>query len=448
MRSRTSERARSDPWARPEDASSAGVQVARAARWAWLFFLVAASASCAADRPPRGPYLQQMTSDAVVIAWRTSETSASRVLYGQDPMTLTRKAGSGKAETNHAVRVEGLEPATRYYYSVDRDLRSPSVHSFRTAPPRGAREPFRFWVVGDSGTGDRAERQVRDAMLAATRQRPIDFAIHVGDIAYPSGTEEEFDRGFFGPYAAILRVVPLWPALGNHEAESVDIAAQSGPWFDAFVLPTAGQAGGVPSHTEAYYAFDWGNAHFIMLDSSGSPRAKDGAMLRWLEADLAASEGAEWRIVVWHHAPYSTSLDGTQDDEGSVEMRENVVPIIERAGVDLVLAGHSHAYTRTFLIDGAGDDRIGDPRRFRLDQEPPSRGQVIRKRPGPNGGAIYVVAGHGGADADDVFARPTSAIVDNGHGSCIVDVDGDELRLVNVLATGAVGDSFSIVKRR
>ena len=414
--------------------------------WAVWFVVVLASTACAADRPPRGPYLQQMTSSSAVIAWRTPEPSGTRVSYGEDPDLLTHQAGGGKPVTDHVVRVDGLRPGTRYYYSID--LHSEALHSFRTAPRKGSREPFRFWVVGDSGTGGLAEREVRDAMLAATRTRPIDFAIHVGDIAYPSGTEEQFDRGFFGPYARILDGVALWPALGNHEAESVNAATQSGPWFDAFVLPTAGETGGVPSRTEAYYAFDWANAHFIVLDSSKSSRAMDSAMLRWLEADLAAARDADWLIAVWHHAPYSASVDDTRDDVNSLEMRANVVPILERAGVDLVLTGHSHAYTRSFLMDGAGDDQATDPRHYRLSDDLPSRGQALHKRLGPNGGTVYVVAGHGGADADRVLARPSSAVVDAGHGSCIVDIAGDELRLVNVLASGAPGDSFSLMKRR
>lgn len=412
-----------------------------------LLVLLALAASCASGSlPARGPYLQQTTSHSVVVAWRTARATATALAWGEDPALLTRTAGNGAEAVDHAVRIEGLAPGARYYYSVDRDVRAVAVHSFGTAPAPGSREGFRFWVVGDSGTGDEIERDVRDSMLDATRSRPVDFAIHVGDLAYPSGTEDELHQGYFVPYAAILRTVPMWPALGNHEAESVDVDLQSGPWFDAFVLPTKGETGGVPSGTEAYYAFDWGNAHFVVLDSSLSSRSPDGAMLRWLEADLATAS-ADWLIAVWHHAPYSASIDGTQKDPNSLEMRERAVPILERAGVDLVLSGHSHAYTRSFLIDGETGDPA-DPASSRLSGDPPSRGQVIEKRSGPHGGAIYVIAGHGGADADDVVPRPTAAVVDTGHGSCIVDVVGDELQLVNVLADGAIGDSFTLVKRR
>ena len=129
-----------------------------------------------------------------------------------------------------------------------------------------------------------------------------------------------------------------------------------GPYYEAHVLPTGGEAGGVSSGTEAYYSFDYANVHFIVLDSMDSSRAPGSAMLTWLQADLSGTT-QEWVIVYFHHPPYtkgSHDSDSAADSGGRlVAMRENVLPILEAGGVDLVLGGHSHIYERSYPLLGA-----------------------------------------------------------------------------------------------
>ena len=94
-------------------------------------------------------------------------------------------------------------------------------------------------------------------------------------------------------------------------------STQSGPYYDIFTLPADGSAGGVPSGTEAYYAFDYANIHFICLDSYESSRAPNGAMLAWLARDLAGDR-ALWTIAFWHHPPYS---EGSHDSDREIGAR-------------------------------------------------------------------------------------------------------------------------------
>src|SRR5262249_8268236 len=126
-------------------------------------------------------------------------------------------------------------------------------------------------------------------------------------------------------------------------------------YYDIFTLPTAAEAGGVASGSEAYYSFDWGDVHFICLDSEGSDRSKSGPMARWLRDDLAANNSM-WTIAYWHHPPYtkgSHDSDNDLDSGGRMrDMRENLLPILDSTGVDLVLTGHSHSYERSFLVNG------------------------------------------------------------------------------------------------
>ena len=293
----------------------------------------------------RGPYLQLGSATGVVIRWRTDVPTDGRVRYGASPSALTNIAGPSTVRTEHAVRLTGLTPDTLYYYSIGNTTQvlagGDSSHFFVTAPTPGVAQPTRIWVIGDSGTADANAAAVRDAYLNFTGTRHTDLWLMLGDNAYESGTDAEYQNAVFNMYPTLLRQSVLWPTLGNHDSVSSDSASQSGPYFDIFSLPRNAEAGGVASGTEAYYSFDFGNIHFIVLDSSESSRAPNGAMLTWLTSDLAATT-QPWIIAYWHHPPYSKGADGSHNsdtDPRQKEMRQNVLPILEAGGVDLVLDG-------------------------------------------------------------------------------------------------------------
>ncbi|MCB9594743.1 MAG: metallophosphoesterase family protein [Sandaracinaceae bacterium] len=417
------------------------------------FWLALVAAAPAAAQSPRAPYLQSASEDAMTIVWRSDTDPPPNVCYGASPDALddivpARVTRFGAVDQLEA-RVTGLTPATRYFYSVGHAACPPATSGdpnqhFTTAPVAGTRGGFRFWVVGDSGTGGTAQRNVFDAMRAEAADLPPDLFVHVGDMAYDRGTTSEFDVGFYDMYAPLLSNTPVWPALGNHEGASSDSATESGPYYEGYVLPTDGRSGGVPSGTEAYYSFDYANVHFIVLDSYDSPRSPMGAMVQWLEMDLAAAD-AEWLIAYWHHPPYT---DGThQDDESQQEdMRRQVLPVLEAAGVDLILAGHSHIYERSYLLRGgyyAGLPGGGATAAIvdSGDGRPTGDGPYASEA-----GTLYVVAGHGGTGVGGTGRHPLMAFTEIANGSCLVDVEGGLLTLRNVRADGAVTDEVVLVK--
>jgi hypothetical protein len=110
---------------------------------------------------------------------------------------------------------------------------------------------------------------VRDDYLALAGSDRTDVWIMLGDNAYGSGTEAQFQDAVFDTYPQLLRNTVLWPAFGNHDGLSANPQTETGPYFDIFTLPRAAEAGGVASGTEAYYSFDYANVHFIVLDSEG-----------------------------------------------------------------------------------------------------------------------------------------------------------------------------------
>jgi hypothetical protein len=417
-------------------------------------------AMAAAPEPAvmRGPYLQMGTPTSAVVRWRTTAAVSSEVRFGTEPGALTRTVQSATTVTEHEVTLTGLTPRTRYFYNVGTAGAILSggepTHHFLTLPPPGPPVPTRIWALGDSGTADHNAAAVRDAYtkLAADGRR-TDVWLMLGDNAYPVGTDAEYQRAVFDMYPDFLRSTFLWPTIGNHDtAFSADPPANL-PYFQIFTLPTRGEAGGLASGTERYYAFDYANIHFICLDSMSSSRAPGSPMLTWLEADLAQNT-RDWVIAFWHHPPYSKGSHDSDLEHELVQMREHVLPILERGGVDLVLTGHSHSYERSFLLAGhygpsttlteamkkdPGSGREGETGPYRK----PSRG------PASGEGAVYVVAGSSGAAyavATSTLDHPAMLVTLVRLGSLVVDVDGMRLHARFLRENGEVDDQFTIVK--
>src|SRR6185436_11309212 len=127
---------------------------------------------------------------------------------------------------------------------------------------------------------------------------PYDFMIHAGDIAYDDGTLAQFESRFFAVYAPMLAKRPIFPASGNHEYGTSDAA----PFRQVFVLPENGGPGGV----ERWYSYDWGDIHFVVLDTE----KVNATQAAWLDADLAAND-QPWTIVYFHKPPYSSGTHGS-----------------------------------------------------------------------------------------------------------------------------------------
>ena len=273
--------------------------------------------------------------------------------------------------------------------------------------------------------------------------------MHVGDMAYTKGSDSEFQFSFFEIYKSRLSSLSCWAAMGNHEGGSSKGPRGTGPYFDAYVCPTEGECGGVPSGTESYYSWDYGTTHFICLNSFDESRSTDGSMAQWLKSDLEKTM-ADWVVDYWHHPPYTKGSHDSDKEKDLKEMRDQILPICEAGGVDIVFTGHSHIYERSMLLDGAYstptvaengvlDDRSGDP----------AKKEAYRKMPGitPNGGTVQVVAGHGGqALSRKTEPSPVMKCTIMEWGSMIITIDGNTLSGQMLNADGKISDNFAIVK--
>ncbi len=449
-----------------------------------------------AANPPapfaRAPYVQGASPTLMHVVWRTEGPITPVVRFATDPGNLAERtrprdivvrAALGtngqvlpprwahlrnKAHDSlpplhsaplgtfqYEARLDDLRPETTYYYAVyDGDRRltpEDATYRFTTHPPSGSVRPVRFWVIGDGGTGREPQDAVHRAMLRTIEreQRPLDFWLHVGDMAYNTGRDMEFQSRFFESYDATLRNKVCWPTMGNHEGHTSSGRTGIGPYYDAYVVPTRAETGGLASGTEAYYSFDYANIHFICLDSHDLDRRPGEPMARWLQADLERTR-ADWLIAFWHHPPYTKGSHDSDKEKDLTEVRQLIMPIIEQGGVDVVLTGHSHTYERSMLMDGAYatntvaekvilDDGDGDP----------NGDGAYRKSAGihPHEGTVQVVTGNAGQNLGRTGTLPVMRKVFLEHGSVLVDVHGDTLVARMINRDGEERDLFSVVKR-
>lgn len=425
------------------------------------FIALAGALHAAPLRVTRGPYLQMNTASGVTVRWRTNANSNSVVHYGTAQDALTSSTANPGSTNDHEIRVNGLQPDTKYFYSVGSTTETPAGgdadHFFMTAPVPGTDRPLRIWVLGDAGTADSSQQAVRDAYYGSAAYQFNDIVMLLGDNAYDTGTDAEYQTALFDTYPAVLRQSPIWSCLGNHETAQDTSGIYAGvSYFDLFSFPTAAECGGYASGTERYFSWDFGNVHFISLDAQTTDGTLRANMLAWLDGDLAANT-RRWTIALWHHPPYTKGSHDSDAESQLIWTRENLVPRLEEAGVDLVLSGHSHCYERSWFIDG-----------FIATPTPANSGTIIdagNGRPDGNGaygkdygghrGAVYAVAGSSGR-ISAWTGGSTATVNPNPHpvmfssirklGSMILDITGNRLEVKFIAGSGAIDDYFTIEK--
>lgn len=398
----------------------------------------------------RGPYLQMGGTTATTVRWRTSSATGSVVKYGTSASSLNLTASNTTAKTEHEIRLTGLSPNTKYFYSIGNATTTYASGSdcfFVTAPTSA--KPTRIWVLGDSGTGDTNQANVRNAYYSFTGSRHTDLWLMLGDNAYQNGTDAEYQSTLFNVYGSMLRKSVMWSTIGNHDAFSADSPTESGPYYNIHTLPKAAEAGGVPSGTEAYYSFDYGNIHFVCLDSTDTSRSPTGAMAQWLISDLE-NNTKDWLIVFFHHPPYSKGSHDSDTKSNLIEMRRHFAPILEDYGVDIVLAGHSHSYERSRFIRAHYDKSDTFDSSYMVVQPGSGQGSGAYEKgatgPMPNAGAVYFTAGSSGKLSDGQFNHPAMWVSMKTLGSVVLDVDGQRLDAKFIDNTGAIRDSFTMLK--
>ncbi len=361
----------------------------------------------------RYPYVQNVRSDRATIRWTSYDDGVGVVEYSTDRSfsssaraqvrELTpEESGLPYTYYKYQAVLTGLAGSTEYFYRVlinGQTLTSDDDLRFRTR----AFSPFQFLAFGDSGTGSSEQGRLAQLMM---QERPS-LVLHSGDIVYPSGSFEGYQQRYFNVYKHLMKRAVFFPSPGNHDYQS-DYAAS---YLAVHDLPDEGV---VPADQKRYYSFDWGNVHFIALDSNAPlSRAAGGSgpMLTWLENDLRQTRQF-WRVAYFHHPPYAGGPN--ERDSLSAMARSRLVPILDRYHVPLVVNGHEHSYQRSWPLRG---------------------GQVVE-----GNGAVYITTGGGGVGLYPVFPRPFLAFAESAHHYVRGEVDGFKMTVRAIRIDGQVID--------
>jgi hypothetical protein len=289
-----------------------------------------------AEQIASGPFVLGVPGKTTTIAWLIQNGDA----------VFRRVSGPGIASPFRleSTSLESLQPNTRYEYNIP-SLGEAGKGSFKT-PPSGS-EPFRFVAYGDNRTRHDVHRRV----VAQILQHGVpDFIIQNGDMVEDGNDSAQWPV-FFDIERDLLRQAAFFPALGNHERHT--------PNFESIFRD------GVP-----YYSFDWGNAHFTILDSdieNAAPSERERAVywkaqVRWLEEDLSEHQKADYRFVVAHHPPFTAVFKR----QGSNPHITALTPIFEKYHVSVGFFGHDHNYQHYlkngihYVITGGGGAPLYD----------------------------------------------------------------------------------------
>ncbi|MBC7861769.1 MAG: metallophosphoesterase family protein, partial [Bacteroidia bacterium] len=414
----------------------------------------------------RGPYLQIGTSTSTILRWRTNNAVDGVVTYGTDSTNLNLSASVAGNVTEHTVQLTGLTPYTKYFYSIGTSsgiIQASTQNHFVTSPLPGAENKYVFWVTGDCGTNATMQTNVVNEYNQYMGNGVTNGWLLLGDNAYNGGFDNEYTSGFFDAYeGSIMKHAPLWPAPGNHDYDNSSTRQDDHavPYYTIFNLPANAEAGGVASGTEAYYSYDYGNIHFLALDSYGEEsnmRLYDtlGAQAVWVKQDLAANT-KKWCIAYWHHPPYTMGSHNSDSESDLVAMRSKFIRILERNGVDLILCGHSHDYERSKLMKGHyGNESSFNAATHNLSS---SSGKYdgsanscayLKDSAHTLLGTVYVVSGSSGKLSSTQSSWPHNALPyadETNGGSMVLEIEGNRLDAKWVCDDGVIRDQFTIIK--
>jgi acid phosphatase type 7 len=303
--------------------------------------LLLASCDAFAQSVFRGPYLNDVTSDAVTVVWESPSPSRATIRYGASSLN-ERSVSVNTPDTHHEVRLTGLDalvpPGGEIRYEVQVQSQRYSGR-FHTAPT--GRAPFSFLVYGDNRSSPDQHQVVVDALL---REGPVSFAMNTGDLVASGEAEADWDL-FFPVATPFLSNTPLFVAIGNHEValRRWDVTKR------LFVMPTATPPA---SNNEGYYHVIHGNVELIVVnvevDSLYTLRLLSGDQEDWLEQVLAQRPaGVDHRFLFLHQGPYSSK----PGRNGNFWLRQ-WLDRLKSADVDVIFSGHDHYAERGFAKNG------------------------------------------------------------------------------------------------
>jgi 3',5'-cyclic AMP phosphodiesterase CpdA len=424
-------------------------------------------------------------------SWRGAGTPVSTLVEAPAGKPIPAVAGKkappapGAAIEAHRVyraALNGLKSGEEFTYRVSQNGKvvfESVAHARKTGD-----QPYRFVTFGDTAQDTPSER----AIVYQTSLSKPDFVFVTGDIVYGAGRISEYRHHFFPVFnsdeasasagAPLIRSIPTIAAPGNHDTgrpnfqRYPDAMAYYLYWDQPLNGPrTSPEAKGIPTVNPGddgraqfmagaadrfprmgNFSFDYGNAHWTVLDSNNYVDFTDEELRAWVKKDLESAKNATWRFVGFHHPGFNSAKEHFDD-----QWMRQLSDVFEAGKVDVVFMGHVHNYQRSFPLTFAAKpgpegkvlakngDVAGD---FKFDKEF-ADGATAKPK-----GVIYIVTGAGGAGLynPEMQKMPeswqpfTNKFISEIHSFTVVDIDGKKMKVRQVSETGEQVDAWQIVK--
>jgi acid phosphatase type 7 len=450
------------------------------------------------------PYLQLGHAQAqrqIVLVWQTNDSGTPWVVDYRPG--VGRRWQTGPAPSFTRVAVAGTEPH-RVYHAALTSLEPGQIFTYRVSndgkvvfeaearAPKAADQPCRFVVFGDCGADTPEERAIAYRAFLA---KP-DFVMITGDIVYGEGLISEYRTKYWPIYnsavvapslgAPLLRSTLFVAAAGNHDIASRDLGKNPDglAYFYYWLQPLNGPIGKVggpitaplrgpdenqKAFTEAAgsafprmanFSFDYGDAHWTVLDANATVDWTNHELREWVATDLAAAKGATWRFVSFHQPGFNSSK--THFDEQYMRI---LAPVFEEGQVDVVFNGHVHNYQRSYPL------RFIPAEQNNAAPFPPTKERNTSKKRHVDGkftldkkfdgvrdtspdGVIYLVTGAGGQhlynpeqqDDPASWQEFTYKHISKMHSLTVAELDGRALTVRQLTIDGDEVDRFVIKK--
>ncbi|GAB2227094.1 hypothetical protein Drorol1_Dr00008898 [Drosera rotundifolia] len=289
---------------------------------------------------PQQVHISLVGKEHMRVSWVTEDKKAPSIVeYGTQPGKYEASATGDLlryeyffyfSDEIHHVVIGPLKPSTTYYY---RCSGVGPEFSFRSPPTK---LPIEFVVVGDLG-----QTEWTNSTLEHVQQKDYDVFLLPGDLSY-ADTEQPLWDSFGRQVEPLASQRPWMTTTGNHEVETY-LFDYPRPFksYNARWLMPYNESG---STSNLYYSFDVAETHIIMLGSYTDYKVGSD-QYNWLVSDLAKIDRNQtpW-IFVLNHAPWYNSNEGHKGEGES--MRKAMEELLYNARVDVVFAGHVHAYER------------------------------------------------------------------------------------------------------
>ncbi len=379
------------------------------------------------DNATAGPgVLQLVPSAAADFASCGSAGSACVVVDAQ-----RRSIGSsdGGPYGYYQADATALKPGAAYTYRVVDGAAVSPQYGFTT--PSGGNSPLRAAFLGEVHIGDEVQPGWPVPALKPTleqiRASGAQFVISAGDNINTGTNETEWER-LFQADPATFASVPMSSAVGNHETYGAfSKGVPSEQYFAAFPAPANGDGSG------RYFSYDVNGVHFAVVEANlETPRPYFDREMAWLDADLkAAAKRTRFQVVVDHSPPFHSKTSRVTPNYENPEFREQLVPLMDKYGVEMVVSGHDKHYVRSYPLVGKRD-RGAVP-------------AISPRRVGPGKGTTYLELTSTGQNYPDFLPQPwmaTSAPVSSEY--LQLDFGADSIAAKAIRPDGTVLDSFTV----